>query len=282
MREIVIKSYGKVNLGLDVLYKREDGYHEISTVMQQIDLSDTVTIRENGGSILLESDCQELPLDSTNLVYRAWKAIQERTGLDRGVQIKIEKNIPLSAGLAGGSSNAAVVLKGLNELWDLGLDQGELIEIGRSIGADVPFCITGGTAWAEGIGEKLTRLRPFRGKDLLLINPGTRVSTAQVYSSINGGDGKRIDMGKIISSIEEDDIRGVAANMENIMEGVVMEKLPIISHIKNDMLRYGALASLMSGSGPTVFGLFDDRDKLEYSVKKLKGKYPTVLLAKTI
>lgn len=282
MKEIVIKSYGKVNLGLDVLYKRKDGYHEISTVMQQIDLSDTVTIRENGGEIVLESDCGGLPLDSTNLVYRAWRAIQDRTGIDKGVQIIIQKNIPVAAGLAGGSSNAAAVLKGLNQLWGLNLSEEELKDIGKGIGADVPFCILGGTALAEGIGDKLTPLRPFRDKELLLINPGAKVSTAEIYSSINPKDKKRIDIKKIISSIEGDDIRGVANNIENIMEDVVLKKIPIISYIKEDMLKYGALGTLMSGSGPTVFGLFDDKEKLEFSIKRLRSKYPTVLLAKTI
>lgn len=284
MKEIVMESYGKINLGLDVLYKREDNYHEINTIMQQISLSDTLIMREIKEGIELDCNNKELPLDSTNLVYHAWKKIQEKTGINRGIQINIHKRIPIAAGLAGGSSNAAAVLKGLNELWNVGLSEKELREIGVEIGADVPYCIMGGTALAEGIGEKLTKLRPFRGKNLLLINPGIGVSTAEVYNSLRVGKQPRMDIKRIISSIEKDDIKSVAESITNIMEEVVIERNPIISEIKKDMLKYGALGSLMSGSGPTVFGLFDDLAQLELSEKILKEKYAkgTVLSAKTI
>lgn len=284
MKEIVMESYGKINLGLDILYKREDNYHEINTIMQQISLSDTLIIREIKEDIELDCNNKELPLDSTNLVYHAWKKIQEKTGINRGIQINIHKRIPIAAGLAGGSSNAAAVLKGLNELWNVGLSEKELREIGVEIGADVPYCIMGGTALAEGIGEKLTKLRPFRGKNLLLINPGIGVSTTEVYNSLRLEKQPRMDIKRIISSIEKDDIKSVAESITNIMEEVVIERNPIISEIKKDMLKYGALGSLMSGSGPTVFGLFDDLAQLELSEKILKEKYAkgTVLLAKTI
>ncbi len=284
MKEIVMESYGKINLGLDVLYKREDNYHEINTIMQQISLSDTLIMREIKEGIELDCNNKELPLDSTNLVYHAWKKMQEKTGINRGIQINIHKRIPIAAGLAGGSSNAAAVLKGLNELWNVGLSEKELREIGVGIGADVPYCIMGGTALAEGIGEKLTKLRPFRGKNLLLINPGIGVSTTEVYNSLRLEKQPRMDIKRIISSIEKDDIKSVAESITNIMEEVVIERNPIISEIKKDMLKYGALGSLMSGSGPTVFGLFDDLAQLELSEKILKEKYAkgTVLLAKTI
>ena len=196
MKEIVIKSYGKINLGLDVLYKRQDGYHEIRTIMQQIDLSDTLVMREIEEDIELDCNNKELPLDSTNLVYRAWKKLQEKTGINKGIQINIHKNIPIAAGLAGGSSNAATVLKGLNELWNLGLSEEELREIGVEIGADVPFCIMGGTALAEGIGEKLTKLKSFKDKNLLLVNPGIGVSTAEVYGNLRLNEKPRIDIKK--------------------------------------------------------------------------------------
>lgn len=284
MKEIVMESYGKINLGLDILYKREDNYHEIKTIMQQISLSDTLIMREIKEGIELDCNNKELPLDSTNLVYHAWKKMQEKTGINRGIQINIHKRIPIAAGLAGGSSNAAAVLKGLNELWNVGLSEKELREIGVEIGADVPYCIMGGTALAEGIGEKLTKLRPFRGKNLLLINPGIGVSTTEVYNSLRLEKQPRMDIKRIISSIEKDDIKSVAESITNIMEEVVIERNPIISEIKKDMLKYGALGSLMSGSGPTVFGLFDDLAQLELSEKILKEKYAkgTVLLAKTI
>ncbi|CAK7087313.1 4-(cytidine 5'-diphospho)-2-C-methyl-D-erythritol kinase [Tissierella sp.] len=284
MKEIVLESYGKINLGLDVLYKREDGYHEINTIMQQISLSDTLIMREIKEDIELDCNNKELPLDSTNLVYRAWKKMQEKTGINKGIQINIHKKIPIAAGLAGGSANAAAVLKGLNQLWGLNLSEEELREIGIEIGADVPYCIMGGTALAEGIGERLTKIKSFKDKDILLVNPGIGVSTTEVYGNLRLNKELRMDVEKIISSIERDDIKSVADNITNVMEEVVMEKNPIISEIKKDMVSYGALGALMSGSGPTVFGLFDDMDKLKFCKQILTEKYSKgiVLLAKTI
>lgn len=284
MKEIIMESYGKINLGLDVLYKREDGYHDITTIMQQISLSDTLVISEIKEDIKLDCDNKEVPLDSTNLVYSAWKKLQERTGVNKGINVKIYKKIPVAAGLAGGSTNAAAVLKGLNELWSLGLSKKELMDIGAEIGADVPYCIMGGTALAEGIGEKLTEIKSFKDKNILLINPGIGISTAEVYKSLRLNKQPRMNVKKIISSIENDNIESLANNMTNIMEEVVIEEIPIISEIKKDMIMYGALGSLMSGSGPTVFGLFDDLDKLKLCKKVLAEKYNkgTAFIVKTI
>ncbi len=284
MKEIIINSYGKINLGLDVLYRRDDGYHEINTIMQQISLNDILTIKEIKKDIEIECNKEEVPLDSTNLVDHAWKKMQEKTGINRGIKVNIYKRIPVAAGLAGGSANAAAVLKGLNELWGLKLSEKELMEIGVEIGADVPYCIMGGTAFAEGIGEKLTKIRSFKDKNVLLINPGIGISTAEVYKNIRLNKQSHIDITKIMSFIEEDDINSVAKSITNIMEEVVIEKTPIISEIKRDMLDYGALGSLMSGSGPTVFGLFEDLDKLQFCKKNLEKKYNkgVVLIVKTI
>lgn len=284
MKEIIINSYGKINLGLDVLYRRDNSYHEINTIMQQISLNDILTIKEIKKDIEIECNKEEVPLDSTNLVYHAWKKMQEKTGINRGIKVNIYKRIPVAAGLAGGSANAAAVLKGLNELWGLKLSEKELMEIGVEIGADVPYCIMGGTAFAEGIGEKLTKIRSFKDKNVLLINPGIGISTAEVYKNIRLNKQSHIDIKKIMSFIEEDDINSVAKSITNIMEEVVIEKTPIISEIKRDMLDYGALGSLMSGSGPTVFGLFEDLDKLQFCKKNLEKKYNkgVVLIVKTI
>ncbi len=284
MREITLKSHGKINLGLDVLYKRDDGYHEINTIMQQIDLSDTLTIREKEKGIVIKSHNKDLPLDSSNLIYKAWEKIQEKTGVKRGIEVTVDKKIPIAAGLAGGSSNAATVLKGLNELWDLGLKEEELQEIGVEIGADVPFCITGGTALAQGIGEKLTKLKPFKGKNLLLVNPGMQISTAEVYASLRPNGKKKMNMEKIVEFIEKNDIYSLAKHIVNVMEEVVVKKNPIISEIKKDLVECGALCSLMSGSGPTVFGLFDDLERLLFCKNKLANKYSEgrIYLAKTI
>jgi len=264
MEEVVIDAHGKINLALDVLYPREDGYHEINTIMQQINLKDTITLRNiEGDRAIIESNSKEIPLDETNLAYKAWEKIVEKTNFNRGIHIAIDKNIPVAAGLAGGSTNAAAVLKGLNILWNLNLSQERLMEIGAEIGADVPFCILGGTAHARGIGEKLKKIKSFSNKLILLANIGKPVSSAYVYNKLDlVNRSKRIDIDKIVEYIEEDDVKKVAENMENIMEEVVIKEYPIIAQIKEDMIEYGALGSIMSGSGPTVFGIFDDEEKL--------------------
>ncbi|MCF6459481.1 4-(cytidine 5'-diphospho)-2-C-methyl-D-erythritol kinase [Clostridium sp. Cult3] len=283
MAEITLDSYGKINLSLDVLHKRDDGYHELNTLMQQIDLKDTIILRDRQKGIKIESNQKEVPLDSTNLVYKAWEQILEKTGMDRGIHIIINKNIPVASGLAGGSSNAAAVLKGLNTLWDLKLSQSELMEIGVNIGADVPFCILGGTAHAQGIGEKLTKLNSFSNKMVLLATIDVPVSTAYVYENINlKGIQDRIDIGQLIQYIQEDDLPGLAKNMANVMEQVVIPEHPILEEIKNTMIDHGALGSIMSGSGPTVFGLFDDEARLYKCKEKLEKNIEKVFVAKTI
>lgn len=283
MDEIVLDSYAKINLALDILYKRDDGYHELNTIMQQIDLKDRIIIRNRNKGIHIQCDNKDVPLDENNLVYKAWEKIKEKTGINRGIQITIEKKIPVAAGLAGGSSNGGAVLKGLNLLWDLNLSDEELMEIGKKIGADVPFCIMGGTAWARGIGERLTRLNSFSGKMVLLANMGIPVSTEWVYKNMDlKSINKRVDIESLIRYMEEDDLLSLAKNMENVMEAVVIEKYPQIERIKEDMIKFGALGSLMSGSGPTVFGLFDDEEKLHRCKRELEKKIPNVLVAKTI
>lgn len=281
MKKITMYSYGKINLGLDVLYKRQDGYHEISTIMQQISLKDTLIIEENKDDIILKSNKNNLPLDSTNLMYKAWEKLREKTNTKKGVKISLDKQIPIAAGLAGGSSNAAAVLRGLNSLWDLKLSEEELRRIGVEIGADVPYCIMGGTAYAEGIGERLTKLKSFSGKSVLLVNPGIEVSTEYVYKNLEIKKSPKVNMKNIIKYIEKDDILSLGENIENIMEDVVMKKHPIIEEIKRDMKNCGAVGALMSGSGPTVFGLFDDKDKLDYCKKEFMKKLNKAIILET-
>lgn len=283
MKKIIMESYGKINLGLDVLYKRQDGYHEINTIMQQISLKDTLTIEKNKDDIIIQSNNNNLPLDSTNLMYKAWEKLRERFEIKDGVKITIDKQIPIAAGLAGGSSNAAAVLKALNILWELGLKEEELRDIGVEIGADVPYCIMGGTAYAEGIGEKLTPLKSFSGKHILLVNPGIEISTEYVYKNLELNS-SRINMEEIILNLQKDDMKSLGKNIKNIMEKVVIDKYPIVKEIIKEMKNCGALVTSMSGSGPTVFGLFDEKDRLEYCkdifTKKLnKGR---ILEAETI
>ena len=283
MDKIILESYGKINLSLDVLYKRDDGYHELNTIMQEIDLKDIIEIQEMDKGIEIQCNVEGVPLNNKNLVYRAWEEMVKVLGEDRGAKIIIDKQIPVASGLAGGSSNAAQVLKGLNKLWKLDLSQKELMDIGVKIGADVPFCIMGGTAYAKGIGEELTRLKLFSNKMLLLANPGIPISTVDVYNSLDlNTKEKHRDIKQIIKYIEKEDTEALAKNMFNIMENVVIRKYPIIAEIKEDMLKYGALGSLMSGSGATVFGIFNDEDKLYKCKEELEKKVDRLIVTKTI
>lgn len=283
MKKITMDAYGKINLSLDVLHKRADGYHELRMIMQQVDLKDIITIEDYNDAIIIESNNGNIPLDSSNLVYKAWDALSKRCNIKRGVFIKIQKNIPVAAGLAGGSSDAAAVLKGLNILWELNLSEEELMEVGLSIGADVPYCIMGGTALAEGIGEKLTRLKPFRGKYILLANPGVSVETGQVYKGLKLDKiKKRPDTESLLRAIEDDNLKYIADNMVNLLETVTIEKHPIIEEIKNQMKNFGALGSLMSGSGPTVFGIFEDEENMLKCKEELLKTIDIVIATKTI
>jgi 4-diphosphocytidyl-2-C-methyl-D-erythritol kinase len=269
------KAYGKINLALDVLYRRDDGYHEISSIMQQVSLHDTVIIEEGGRGVEIECDNHLVPLDHTNLVHKAWEEISRLTGTKTGIRVKIHKRIPVAAGLAGGSSNGAAVLKGLNEMWDLGLSVKDLMDIGGRIGADIPFCILGGTALAEGIGERLTSLKPFRDKHILLANPGIGISSAYAYNRLTiPKDNKPME--PMLQCIEKDDLKCLAEEMFNVFEGAIIPENPIIGEIKKTMENNGALRALMSGSGASVFGLYDDLDKLEFAKRKLKENIPYV------
>ncbi|AFS77229.1 4-diphosphocytidyl-2-C-methyl-D-erythritol kinase IspE [Gottschalkia acidurici 9a] len=286
MRKVKLNAYAKINLSLDVLGKRENGYHELSMIMQQIDLKDIITIEEVNGiqnSIEINSNSSKVPLDNSNIVYRAWEEISKKYSGNKGVRVSIEKNIPISAGLAGGSTDAAAVLKGLNKLWSLNLTDAELMDIGLKVGADVPFCIIGGTALAEGIGEKLTKIKSFSNKYILLANPGIEVSTSHVYKNLNLKTiEKRPDINNIIRYIEQSDIYSLSKEMSNVLESVTIKENPIIDEIKQSMISNGAVGSLMSGSGATVFGIFDSEEKLENCKKILEKKIDTVICTKTI
>lgn len=283
MESISLNSHGKINLSLDIINKREDGYHNIETIMQEIDLKDKVSIKSLEKGIIIKSNNKEIPLDENNLVYSAWKLMQEESGLDKGVEIYIEKNIPISAGLAGGSGNAAAVLKGLNIIWDLGYDIEKLQEIGLKIGADIPFCLQGGTSFATGIGEKLERLPSFKNKLILLANLGIPVSSKEIYENLNiGKEIRKIDIKSKIDFILKDDIYGLGKNMNNIMEKVVFKKYNKLIEIKKTMIENGAVGALMSGSGPTIFGIYDSEEKILNSYNKLRENMEKVYITKTI
>ncbi len=281
MKKIILNSHGKINLSLDVLFKRDDNYHEIESIMQEINLKDILTFTDREKDIVIEIDSPQVPIDSHNLVYKVWEKMKLYTGLDRGIHIKIEKNIPVSAGLAGGSSNAAATFKAINQLWELNLSDKELMEIGKSIGADVPFCIMGGTALARGIGEELIALKPLKDINILLCNPGIEISTTYAYSRLNLNS-SRLNTKLLLEAIEESDIKTVSKSIANKMEDPIILEYPIIKEIKDAMIKGGALNSLMSGSGSTVFGIFDDLEKMKLTQESLLKTYPLTYSSKTI
>ena len=263
MNSIKLKSRAKVNLSIDVLGKRQDGYHLVEMIMQTIDLYDLIEINEkDNDQITIKSTSDEIPLDCNNLVYKAANLIKKTFNINKGVEIHIKKNIPVAAGMAGGSSNAAAVLVGLNKLWNLNLSNQQLEKIGLKLGADVPFCINGGAVLALGIGEELT---PIKGltKDvcILVCKPDLFVSTKEVYECIDSKDiDKRPNNKFLIECLKNEDTRQLAENMFNVLEGVTMDKHPVIQQIKDIMTNNRALGAMMSGSGPTVFGLYENRE----------------------
>ena len=263
MNSITLKSRAKINLSIDVLGKRQDGYHLVEMIMQTIDLYDLIEISEiEDNQIIIKSASDEIPLDCNNLVYKAANLIKKTFNINKGVEIHIKKNIPVAAGMAGGSSNAAAVLVGLNKLWNLNLSNQQLEKIGLKLGADVPFCINGGAVLASGIGEELT---PIKGltKDvcILVCKPDLFVSTKEVYECIDSKDiDKRPNNKFLIECLKNEDTRQLAENMFNVLEGVTMDKHPVIQQIKDIMTNNRALGAMMSGSGPTVFGLYENRE----------------------
>lgn len=267
MNSIDLKSRAKINLSIDVLGKRDDGYHIVEMIMQTIDLYDNLKITKiEGDFIKIKSDSEDIPLNQDNIVYKAAYILKKRFDIKDGVEISIQKNIPVAAGMAGGSSNAAAVLVGLNKVWNLGLSESELKEIGLQLGADVPFCITGGSALAQGIGEELTNIHGLsEGVNILVCKPDIFVSTKEVYQSLDMNKvQKRPENQKLIESLKNDDIKYVSENMVNVLEEVTASKYKEIKQIEATMMKNKALGSMMSGSGPTVFGLFDNK---EYAIK---------------
>jgi 4-diphosphocytidyl-2-C-methyl-D-erythritol kinase len=269
---ISLNAHAKINLSLDVLNRREDGYHNLKMIMQTIQLHDTIKIYEIQSGVEICCDAPYVPNNNTNIAYKAAEAILDRYKPGAGVRIEIEKKIPVAAGLAGGSTDAAAVLKGINKLFNLGIEQNELMQIGKTIGADVPYCIMGGTALAEGIGEKLTSLAPIDNVPVILIKPRIGVSTAWVYKKLNLDKlRQRPDTDSLIAAIDKQDMDFISKNMRNVLESVTLTKYPVIRKLKKAMVSNGAAGSMMSGSGPTVFGIFDDYEKAENAFSKLNN-----------
>lgn len=278
-----IRAYAKVNISLDVVGKREDGYHLLRMIMQNIDLYDEIIVEKQSRDIIIECNKNYVPTDLRNLAYKAAMAFKERYNISEGVKIKIFKNIPVSAGLAGGSTDAAAVLKLMNKLFEVNASKEELMELGLKLGADIPYCIQGGTALCEGVGEVITPLKPFRDKIIVLVKPSFGVSTKEVYKNFDMEKVKKHpETEALIKAMAEDDLRYVAYNMRNLLENVTLKKHKVLINLKEEMNKYGAINSMMSGSGPTVFAFFDDMLKAQRCFEKMKEKYNEVFLTRTI
>lgn len=272
---INLKSRAKINLSIDVLGKRNDGYHIVEMIMQTIDLYDYIEISErDDNKINIKSNNVNIPLNEDNIVYKASNLIKGKFNINKGLDIYIQKNIPVAAGMAGGSSNAAAILVGLNEMWNLNISEQDLMDIGLKLGADVPFCINGGASLAQGIGEKLTKINCLNGTYILVCKPDIFVSTAEVYKNLDMNKvPKRPNNKFLINCLENQEIKVLAENMVNVLESVTSNNYEDINKIKNIMIEYGALGSMMSGSGPTVFGLFDEYEKAIKASEYLKKQY---------
>lgn len=282
MNSIRRNAYAKINLGLDVLGKRPDGYHEVSMIMQTVDLYDTLAIEKTKfNRIYVKTNLSYLPCDHRNLVYRAAVLFHEMFTPHNGLRITLTKRIPVAAGLAGGSTDAAATLIALNELYHAGLTTDQLMELGLKLGADVPYCIKMGTALSEGIGEVLTPLEPMPDCHILLVKPSISVSTKQVYESLKLEEGMvHPDIPAMKKALADRNLIQLCSKMDNILETVTINQHPVIQAIKEKMLALGALSSLMSGSGPTVFGVFQDHfmaEKAYESFKSTEEKYQVFL-----
>ncbi len=285
MDSIRLKARAKINLSLDVLGKREDGYHDVRMVMQTIGIYDRLIITKiPEDEIRIQSNLFYLPINENNLIYKAAKLLKDEFGFAGGVDVNLNKFIPVAAGMAGGSTDAAATLFGINKIYELGLSQNKLMELGVQIGADVPYCIMRGTALAEGIGEQLSRLKPVPHMWIVVAKPPINISTKLVYEQLDMNDIiYHPNVNKMIQAINKESIEEIAANMGNVLEHVTIPLYPIIDSIKNDMLSHGAINAMMSGSGPTVFGIFpNERTALNcQAYLKLKKEAKQVYITET-
>ncbi len=302
-KEITLPAYAKINLGLDTVRKREDGYHEVRMIMQNISLKDTLTLRAYGtdnssnhsynvDSVLpdiwlhsLESDHPDVPMNEDNLIYRAIRSLRDEFHISYKIEAILDKQIPVAAGMAGGSTDAAAAFKGMNELCGLSLTKEELCVRAVKLGADIPYCIQGGTALSEGIGEILTPLPDMPDCYILIAKPPINVSTAYVYKNLRANElPHHPDIDGMVTAIKSHNLEGIIERLENTLETVTVPEYPVISEIKACMVEYGAQGALMSGSGPTVFGIFTDEEgirKAEYEIRQ-RGLSDQVYITKPI
>ncbi|MEO3947919.1 4-(cytidine 5'-diphospho)-2-C-methyl-D-erythritol kinase [Gorillibacterium sp. CAU 1737] len=270
---VLEKAPAKINLSLDVLHKRPDGFHEVEMVMTMVDLADRLEMKElPRDTIMISSQAGYIPLDEKNLAFQAARLVKDRYGVQKGVYIHLDKKIPVAAGLAGGSSDAAATLRGLNRLWGLGMSVEEMKALGSELGSDVPFCVTGGTAIARGRGEQLTPIASPPACWVVLAKLPLNVSTADVYGKLRAAEIKRHpDTAGLLSAIEAQDFGGICSSLGNVLEEVTLSLYPEVKRLRDCMERLGADGVLMSGSGPTVFGLVEKESKAERIYNGLRG-----------
>lgn len=273
MDSISLRAMAKINLGLDVLRRRDDGYHDVRMIMQAIELFDTITIKKiKENRIKLQTNLPYLPTNKNNLIYRAAALLMEEFHITSGVDITLTKRIPVAAGLAGGSTDAAATLLGMNQLFELNLSLEDLMKRGVTLGADIPFCLLGNTALSEGIGEVLTPLPSMPSCHILIAKPDIGVSTKYVYENLQLNDQtKHPDIDGMITALKENDLNGIINRLDNVLEQVTIQRYPIIQKIKQTMLQSGALNALMSGSGPTVFGIFHSHEAALNAANDMKA-----------
>lgn len=269
---VTIKAPAKINLALDTLYKREDNYHEVEMVMTTVDLADYITVTPlETNEIKIKSNEFTMPLNDKNLAYQAAKLFKDHFNIDKGVEIYIKKSIPVAAGLAGGSSNAAATLKALKELWQVDCTIDELAKLGEMLGSDVPFCVYGGTALATGRGEKIQRIPSPPKCWVILIKPRIGVSTKEIYEALDAKNIEHLDIEGMLECINDKDYKGICNRLGNSLESVTLERYPVVAEIKNKLIQFGADAVLMSGSGPTVFALVRKEYKLRRIINSING-----------
>ncbi|MDR0845979.1 MAG: 4-(cytidine 5'-diphospho)-2-C-methyl-D-erythritol kinase [Lactobacillales bacterium] len=284
MFEIIEKAPAKINLGLNVIGKRADGYHDLEMVMTSIDLSDIVSVREtaDGAISLAINNGNSLPLDDRNHVYLAAKILREKFGITSGVEIELDKKIPIQAGLAGGSSDAAATLRALNELWKLDLSLEELAKIGEEIGSDVPYCVYSKTAFVTGRGENVELMAPMMPSWVVLIKPDFGVSTKDIFEALKPEQYNDVACAKIREAVEVADYDALTAAMGNTLEDVTIKLYPVIEKIKETAIDNGATAAMMSGSGPSVFAICKTENQAKRVYSSVKGYCKDVYMVRSL
>ncbi len=283
MKELTLNAYAKVNLTLDVRGRRPDGYHEVETVLHTLELHDTVILREAERGIRVLCDHRRVPSDEQNLVFRTAQLLQESCGVSQGVEIELRKQIPPASGLGGGSSDAAVTLLGLAQMWKLRLDHGQLLELGSQLGSDVPFFLVGGAALATGRGEQLRLLPTLPTTWVVVACPEVEVSTAWAYAQLDSTTiARRPNTERLVEALRREDVAAVAQELCNVFEPVVSRYHPQVSALKQRMLAAGALGAAMTGTGPAVYGLFPGEAEARQAARSLVSERETqVFLTRT-